>query len=217
MENKDNIGILSGTDANNEEKMSPVEVSRRLRATVNPDLLYDRISRHIPELIQKYLSSSKLLKDNGDTVDILPDGFDMEAADRIVLEMRGVVEREYSYEEHLPALFNLVKDLTDKEGETHMAVCLKQFRQDMEKRSRHYADIQRPDFKRKELYRKYEAAKRITVRERIMQDNDKDVTDFVDSLTLYCRELCEVEVSLALARLYHDIATTPRLTALIAD
>lgn len=194
---------------------SPSEVSSRLLSKIDADILYKRIKKLIPELIQKYVPLQEIKDESGKTVEILPEGFSLEITDKLIAELRERIKSEYSFEEHLHDLMNLIEVLTWSQGVDDMHLNLKKFKDDLMVRSRHYSGILGPQYQLDSLKEKYEAAKRVTIREMIMRDNSKDVEDFIDALTSYCYDLCEVEVSLALAKLYKDISESSELNDLI--
>lgn len=182
---------------------------------IDPDTLYSRLKKHIPLIIEKHLSPSMIKDERGKTVNILPEAFSLDVSQHIVADIREIIAREYSYSDQLLQLIDKINVLKETVSTEEMKNLLLELKTDLKKRSKHYAEIKRPHYQMKALRDKFEDAKRITVRERLMQDNNKDVEEYVDTLTSYCIDLCEVEVSLALARLYFDISESAELKNLI--
>ena len=186
-----------------------------LRKAVNAEHLYDKLKRRIPAVVEKHLPSELIRDEKGRVVNVLPENLDIAIADRIVADFKEVIAEEYSLSEHLRNLMSRIENMKASLETEETRSILAKFIEDLKKHARHYAEIQRPDFRLKELRKKYEDARRITVREHLMQDNNKDVADFAEALASYAADLCEVEVSLALARLYSDIAESPELTGIL--
>lgn len=183
-------------------------ILEKLRKTIIPEDLYQRLNLHISELMNQYLPKDIAKGDDGKSLNKLPSGVTLELPDIIVSQFRLIIEDEYSYKEYVDILKEKLSTSTLGLEEYEIERLTKKLKNELEERAKHYSGIKNPDFKLKGLREKYEDAQRITLREHLMQDNNKDVEDFVESLKTYCMELCEVELSLALSRFYNDVAAT---------
>lgn len=192
------------------------QISHKLKERIDADLLYRRIKDLIPGVIERHLPKSLIKDDTGRTVQALPDGLDITIAEAVVADFRQAVAAEYSTISFMPAIMAHIERLTWAQGVDDMAANLRTFVADLQNLARHYADIQiaTPDVHG--LAQKYEAAKHISVKERIMRDNDKDIEEYFEALTEYCCDLCGAEVALQLSRLYADLSASAELSATIA-
>ena len=183
----------------------------QLRRAVNPDLLYNKLKEHIPGIIERYFSKDLLKDRKGNTVNHLPESFSPDRIEKVINDLRRQIALDYNYKEHLPGLMNEIMDIRLRVDNNDMKSCLLQLQEELKARAKHYSSIIRPYYQVADLKEKYDAAKRITVREHLMQDNNKDILDYVNSLITFCTDLCEVEISIALSTLYSDISTSPEL------
>lgn len=180
----------------------------QLRKTIDPEPLYDRLKKHVPEIIEKYISLSKIMDDKGKIVEVLPDDLNIDVSDYVVDEIKKHISSDYSYKEHLPKLKAEIERFEAVCNKEEMKILLEKLKEDLEDRARHFNNINSPHYQLDALSEKYEDARRITLREFLMKDNNKDISDFTEALTSYCMDLCEVEISLALSNLYSDVANS---------
>lgn len=186
-----------------------------LRKSVNAELLYDRLKRQIKEVIGRHIPRELLVDGKGRVVNVLPDSLDLELPDKVVAEFKECISSEYKPAEHLQGLLERIEKMRVSLETEELKKILSKFRERLDAYALHYSEIKRPDYQLKSLRKKYEDAKRITLREHLMQDNNKDVADFAEALATYCADLCEVELSLALSRLYADMARSRQFIDII--
>lgn len=198
-----------------EPEYSDREISAKLKSEIDADRLYERMKRHIPELLQKHLSPAKLKDQPGKVADVLPEGINPEIAETIKAEFNDVAKREYSAVNFMPSILAQIERLTWAQGIDDMAQNLRRFVADLKRMSAHQAGIYPIAPTHYRLKEKFEAAMHISARERIMKDNDKDVADFIEALTEYSRDLCGVELSLILSKLYAEIAESKEIADII--
>lgn len=191
------------------------EISRRLNKDIAADYLYQRLKERMNQILDRHLGECMIKDESGETVDVLPDELSLDVVDDIEDEYRRAIAREYGAVNFMPALLDHIEKLTWHQGVDDMAANLRAFRDKLHGLSSHYASAtsQLPTFYN--LEEKYKAARRITVRERVMQDNDKDITDFLESLRSYCRDMCGAGLVRCLSKLYADIADSAELDAII--
>lgn len=191
------------------------EISRRLNKDIAADYLYQRLKERMNRILDRHLGEYMIKDENGETIDVLPDELSLDVVDDIEDEYRRAIAREYDAVNFMPALLVHIEKLTWRQGVDDMAANLRAFRDKLHGLSSHYASAtsQLPTFYN--LEEKYKAARRITVRERVMQDNDKDIADFLESLRSYCRDMCGAELVRCLSELYADIADSRELDAII--
>lgn len=180
----------------------------QLRKTIDPEPLYDRLKKHVPEIIEKYLPLSKIKDERGRIVEVLPDDLNIDVSDYVVDEIKKHISSDYSYKERLPKLKAEIERFEAVCDKDEMKVLLAKLKEDLEARARHFYNINSPHYQLDALNEKYEDARRITLREFLMKDNYKDISDFTEALASYCMDLCEVEISLALSNLYLDVANS---------
>lgn len=63
---------------------SDEDISRKLKEKIDADMLYDNIKKHIPAVIDEYLSPERLKDKNGNFVDELPEWLTPALADKVV-------------------------------------------------------------------------------------------------------------------------------------
>lgn len=198
-----------------EPEYTDKEISRKLMSKIDVDLLYDRIKVHIPVILDKYLSPLKIKGENGKDVEVLPDWLKVDIVYDIVDEYKNLIAEEYKTINFMPAILAHIERLTWAQGVDDMAHNLRRFVNDLLKMSTHLAKITPAYPHHYELKEKFEAAKHISIREFLMQDNYKDIADFLEAVTLYCRDLCGIALSLQISQLYWDIAHSNEITGLI--
>ncbi len=198
-------------------RFSPHEVSDKLRKSLDTDHIYFEMKKEIPEVANKFLSLDLLKDKKGVFVKELPDWLTPDITKTIVEEYRRRIERNFTKETYLPILISMIEKLTWAQGVDDMAENLKIFLAGVKAAATQYANIPQPDHIDYGIKEKYEAARRVTLRERIMGDNDKDVLIFRSALLGYAQELCEVEMYNQLAKLYEEVVETPELLGMITS
>lgn len=198
-----------------EPRYSDEEISRKLKDKIDAELLYQKIKVHIPALIDKYLSPEKLKDKNGKFVDELPQWLTPQIAEQVVAEYRAIISREYSALNFLPDILAHIERLTWAQGVDDMAVNLRRFVSDLRAMAAHYHTFTPCSPEHYEIEPKYEAAKRITIGEHVMRNNDRDIADFLAAMRAYCSDLCLMHISIMLSKLYADLAASPAILGLI--
>lgn len=191
------------------------EVARKLISIVNVDLLYDRMVAHIPSVLDKYLSVDKIKDAEGNIVKTLPEWLDISLAQKVVKEFSSLIAGECSMDTTVSEIITRIEKLTWVQGVDDMVHNLRRFIKDLRNTSAHYAKVYRNEAALEEIKEKYDDARRVTLREHVLKDNDKDVTAFLEALTIYSRDLCVVEISRRLSRLYSDIASSEEINGII--
>lgn len=198
-----------------EPEYNEEEISTKLKSKIDADLLYERMNRHIPELLEKYLSPAKFKDKSGKVAEVLPEGINPDIAETIRAEFEEIAGKEYSAVNFMPDILAQIERLTWVQGVDDMAQNMRRFVADLKKMSAHQAGVFPIAPTHYDLKEKFEVAKRISARERIMRSNDKDIADFIEALTSYCRDLCGIQLSLTLSKLYSEIAESKDIADII--
>ncbi|MDE5750740.1 MAG: hypothetical protein K2H87_08250, partial [Duncaniella sp.] len=192
------------------------EVIDRLFRLININSLYRKMKDCIYPVCDKYLSIDRIKKPNGKIVNELPEWLNPSLVKEIVNEYKEYIEDTYRPENFLPAIIAQIERLTWLQGVDDMETGLKEFIELIERTAKTYADIPVSTPEEHDLQEKYEAAHRITVKERIMSDNREDVLAFRGALLTYAQNLCETHIYRQLAHLYSELANSEELKSLIA-
>lgn len=196
-------------------RLTSQQVSEKLKLEIATERLYRKMKSAIMPVCDKYLALNRIMQD-GNVVDILPDWLNLSLLETIAGDYRHLIEKEYASENYLPAILFQIERLTWLQGVDDMADNLRQFVADVKKLSEDYANIPAPVQDDYDLQQKYEEAKRVTIREYIMGDNDDDVAVFRGLLLAYAQDTCEMLLYRQLAKCYADIADSPEIHALIS-
>ena len=190
-------------------------VSAKLRTNIDKDFLYNKLKSLIPAVLVKFLSEDIIRDNNGRIVSRMPEGLNNDIIGKVVNEFRISIEREIADVSFIPQIIAHVERLTWAQGIDDMIHNLLRFKIELQKLAEHYNNVNRLEPSYYDLDGKYEDARRVTIRERFMSDNYKDVKVYFDSLTKYCKELCEEEIVLYLSRLYGNLAKAHEIDELI--
>lgn len=196
-------------------KYNDAEISIKLNQDIEANTLYHSFKSCIKPLLDKYFNSPELKDDSGKTVERLPNWLDNNLPGKIVAEYQALIDQKFPAINFIPQIIEHIERLTWLQGVDDMAHNLKNFIDSLNRTSEHFRKISPTRSVNYDLTEKYEAAKRITVREQLMQDNCKDVEEYIDTLRLYSRDLCEEIISNKLARLYCELAKSTQINALI--
>ncbi len=166
-------------------------------------------------LCDRHLAVSRLISEKGEVSDKLPEWLNPSLAQKITADYQHQILEDYSIDHFLPGIIVSIERLTWLQGVDDMARNLKDFVARLKKLSADYSRIPSTSPEQYDLQRKYEAARRIKVRERIKGGNEDDIMAFRSSLLHYSIDLCEALLYRQLSRLYADIAASPELNGLI--
>ena len=196
---------------------SDEEISKKLKSRINSELLYDQMKKYIPEVIEEFLSTEKLKDEKGNLTNELPDYFTPDYPEKIVNAYREKIDREYTAKYFLPEIIKHIERLTWVQGVDDMIHNLRQFMSDLRATSSHLSQVSRTKPEFYNLKEKYEAARKVSLREHLMRDNYKDIVAFNEALANYCRDLCGEEMTLRLSMLYSAIADSDELKTIISN
>lgn len=199
-----------------EPQLGTKEVIDRLFRQININTLYRKMKDAILHVCDKHLSLDRIKKPNGKIVNELPDWLNPSLVKEIVNEYKEHIEETYSSENFLPGILAQIERLTWLQGVDDMEAGLKDFVDLIERTAKTYADVPVITPEEHDLQVKYEAAHRITVKERIMSDNHDDVVAFRGALLIYAQNLCETLIYRQLAHLYFELANSKEIKALIS-
>lgn len=192
------------------------EVSARLRLVFDSDSVYMALKDAIAVVTERHLSLERLKDENTGHVNELPDWLNPSLAEVIVADYRRSAAELIERHDFMPALLLQIDKLTWSQGVDDMARNLRQFLDDAELQSGMYVGMPRPDADAYDLDTTYQAAKRVTLRERVAGDNNRDILAFRSALLAYTRELCKVELYRALAGLYGRVLDSADLRRIIS-
>lgn len=197
-------------------RLSSREAARKLTEAMDTDGIAKEMKTLIDSRIDSDLSIEKIKDSDGKILRVIPDWLNPDLAESIVSKYRDTIQLRFNKESCLPGVLHHIEKLTWSQGVDDMIDHLETFLAMLTLASKHCAEINHPDLPDFDLKDKYEAAKRVTVREKLMGDNDKDVLEFRNALTDYVREWCQVEMYAHLSRLYSEMASDIRLHEIIS-
>lgn len=163
----------------------------------------------------KYLDLNFLRTDNGSFVSEMPSWFSPSLIGKIVNDYKSVITKICTCNDILTALTSKIERLTWIQGAKGMADNIHDFIKEAGYISKSYADIPVAFVNEEELHLKYEQACRVTLKEKITKSNSDDILSFRDVLIIQAGNACESALYGYISKLYHDIATSAELSALI--
>lgn len=196
-------------------RFTDAEISKKLKSNIDADSVYDKMKALIPGVLDKYLSAERIKDSSGEAIDILPNWLNPGIADAILKDCIELIEKEYSSIDPMPSIMAQIERLTWAQGVDDMAHNLERFVGDIRNTAVHYCGSFVGDPSTYEINEKYEAAKRVTLRERITHNNHKDILDFLLALRAYCQDLCATEVIAYISKLYKKLADSTEINGLI--
>lgn len=182
------------------------QLVKELKALIDVDTVYDNLKKEIPELLKKYYGSSKLCDASGNTLKELPGWLNLELPSRILKEYEEKIGEEVNTLKFLPAIKDELNRVSSKLSEVEMELLISLLKEELIKTARHYEGVSRTSSHSPNLEKKHEDAKRITMRERFMQDNDKDIREFAEALLLYTRDILGLALVDHIAKIYRETA-----------
>lgn len=192
------------------------EIEEKLKACIDTESIHKKLKETIDTVVEKHLSEERLKDENGDTVTVLPGWLCPELIEVIQEEYRGIICNEFVDRSYIGRILQEIEKLTWAQGVDDMADNLKAFVDHLKSECIQLADMPRKLRKDYGLEEKYEAAKRITLRERITGSNDDDILGFRRALERYAKDECEEEMRTQLSKLYSDLAFSPNLSHIIS-
>lgn len=194
---------------------SDKEITDKLKGALDTDKIYREVKDSIDGVIDKYLSLERLKDGNGGFVSTLPEWLKPSLAGDIVNEYRKTAEHYFDKNQYMPVILQEIEKLVWAQGIDDMAVNLKSFIGYVTSAASLYNDAPEARHDDREIQSLYEAAKHVSLRERITGDNDNDILRFRSALADYTHDLCEKEMYSLLSGLYLDTAHDPGLNALV--
>lgn len=192
------------------------EISSKLKSSLDTDKIYHKIKCEITNTLNRHLSFDRLKNSAGELVTVIPDWLSPDIVKTIVTDYSVTISENFNKQKYLPALIQQIEKLTWAQGVDDMADNLKVFLSNFKSAAHLYSNMPRPEYNDYEIKEKFEAAKRITVREHIFRDNSEDIIALRSAILGYAQEMCEIEMYRQLAELYTDIAETPELVNMIS-
>lgn len=196
-------------------RLSAAEVSAKLMRVIDVDKLYHGIKRSASEVCDRYLAYDKLLDENWKVVQLPPDWLNPSLADKIAEEYGELIRKEYAPACFVDEITKQIERLTWLQGVDDMAENLKVFLRDVSKMAIGYKSIPVNIPDERELLRKYDDACRVTIAERIFNNNCDDVLEFRNVLLEFAKAKCESILYHQMARLYDDIAASTVIKGII--
>ncbi|MCH5228441.1 MAG: hypothetical protein J1F12_00415 [Muribaculaceae bacterium] len=182
------------------------EILNFLKSKVNIDNIYDSWKAPISTLLEYNFSEDRVKNPAGEFMNEIPDWLNFELPLQVKSEYDFILKEKY-------ALFDLTSEISaeyeklqENYGVDSDNKALGEFIDYLRRQSLHYAGIYNNSSVSQELKDQFEAAKRITLREQFMQDNNKDIRDFLKALKTYTRDILEVQLVYQISRLYKDLA-----------
>lgn len=196
-------------------RLSDKEITSKLTQTFDSDKIYQGMKNFISEVTDRHLSLDRLKDENGAYVTTLPEWLNPELVSAIVEDYRRLIEKEFAPERYLPAVIRQIEKLTWVQGIDDMAKNLRSFLAFVRSTAAQYANIVIHGHDKQELQARYEAARHISLRERVTGDNDNDIIMFRSAIADHVRDLCELEMYRHLSGLYRTVAESPELNRII--
>ncbi len=191
------------------------EVSLKLKQEIDINRLYRKMKDAIRPVCDRYLSLSLLTDNEGKIVNELPEWLSPSLVRTIADEFSNIIAGEYSASNFITPIIDRVERLVWLQGIDDMADNLRRFLADVKKMAEDYAAIPANTPDEYDLQQKYEAARRITLREHLLNNNSEDIIVFRSALLEYVTNICETIIYRTLAKLYEDIAGNHELNGLI--
>lgn len=196
-------------------RLSPEEVSKKLLREFDINRLYHRMKDAMTAVCDKHLAFSKIQTPEGRTVKELPDWLNPDYAKEILADYELLIQKEFATENFQSSIISQIERLIWLQGVDDMAQNLRAFISEINKIAKDYANIPVSSSDQYDLQEKYDAARKITVKERILNSNDNDIILFRGALLDYAKALCESALYRQLSKLYSDIANSKELADII--
>lgn len=198
-------------------KFSDHEISQKLMCVLNIENLQRQMKARIVPLCEGYLTLDKLRGDDGRFLKELPEWLNIQYVDQIQEHFQKTIDSECFSENRIEALLEQIERLTWLQGVDDMAANLQAFVANLEQHGQSYASvtIQFPGNDGLKIQEKYEAARKITLRERIAGSSHEAIIEFRSALLELAKRRCEETIYAKLSTLYFEIAKSPELHAVI--
>lgn len=196
--------------------LSSEEVSERLQRRIDVESINRRLKKAVVPTIDKYLALRRIKDKRGGFLSVLPEWLNPALVDEIVKDFQRQINKECDFESLISSILAQIERLTWLQGVDDMAENLCVFLEESGRLSKDYAEIKAPAPEDYDLLKKYKAAKRITIKERILGNNDEDVAVFRGAMVAYARSACETAIHKYLAEVYACIAGSTEINGLIA-
>lgn len=197
-------------------RLSEAEVSAKLKASIGVDEIRMKLEEMIDRTVARHLNKERLRDEEGNRVTELPYWLRPELADVIVEEYRDLMWNEIADRWNPTRVTDEVERLTWAQGVEDMTKNLRRFLAETDAEATAYAES---PMKRRENFdvdAKYEAAKRVTLRERITNDNDRDVDEFREEMEKYSKALCENQMHEQMGRILREVSMSSELRHLVS-
>lgn len=196
--------------------LTETEVSAKLRTSLGLEETEGRLREQMEQTLDRHLGADRLKDENGKAMGILPLWLRPGLANKIADEYRNEISGIISQRSPLGSVMDEIEKLTWIQGVDEMARNVRRFLADMASDAAAYGETPRMSREDFDLEAKYEAAKRVTIRERLANDNYLDVESFRIAVLGYARILCEDELHRRMERLLDEVARSSELGHLVS-
>lgn len=198
-------------------KFNDHEISQKLISVLNVEHLQRQMKPRIASLCEEYLTLDKLRESDGRFMKELPEWLNIQYVDQIQDHFHKDLANEFSCDTYIEPIIEQIERLTWLQGVDDMVSNLRSFVADLEQRGKYYASaaIQSHGADSLNLQEKYEAARKITLRERITGSSHEAIIEFRSALLELAKRRCEEAVYTQLSSICLEIAKSKEIHAII--
>lgn len=190
--------------------LSRDEALLNMQKALGVEAVYTRLKREMINCISSQLPADITMPD-GKPCNVLPENLNPDISSEIVEIYGNAIHGNCRPEEFIDDITACIEQLCWVTGVEEMTKIFFQYICFLRSTAEHYRTGTKHCSLPDDLIAKYQEARRITLSERLLNNNSKDIQDYLDELRKYTRELCEERMYRYMSTLFEAIADSERL------